>query len=69
MPKEKTLVDKVADRLRIPETVNSDEVIRWDGEILYVEEETFRRRTSTGKRKRDVTAEVAAKIAKLWAKA
>lgn len=68
MPGEKSLVDKLGDRMNLPERVESDEILRWDGKMLYVEETRFRGRAKAGEDKRDVTAEVAASFVKLLGK-
>lgn len=65
MAKRKSLMDEVGDRLGIPETVKSDNSLRWDGSKLYVLENVYRGDTKSGQRKRDVSDEVVAYVKRL----
>jgi len=53
------------DNLRVPERVESDNVLKWDGKRLYVTERTYRGEHRSGERKRDVSREIATHLASL----
>ena len=62
---ERSFLDTAADKMRVPERVESDNVLKWDGERLYVTERTYRGEHRSGERKRDVSREVAIHLASL----
>jgi hypothetical protein len=65
MAKTKNLLDEMADKLGLDETVECDNVLRWDGSKLYVEERVYRSGRKSRTDKRDVTLEVADRISRL----
>jgi hypothetical protein len=58
MPK-KTLLEEVGDRLGIPETIKSDNILRWNGPKLYIVDEVYRGVTKVRSQERDVSKGVA----------
>jgi hypothetical protein len=58
-------MDELFEKLRIPETTKSDNVLKWDGKQLYVTDQFYRGKNLRRTVVRDVTAEVAACVGKL----
>ena len=62
MAEARTSVEEDADKSEVPERVECDNVLKWDGLKLYVTENFFRGDIKIRSRDRDVTAEVGARI-------
>ena len=60
----KKLVEDVAKKLGIEERVESGDVLKWDGEKLYVTDQVFRGDHKVGDRTRDVTDEIRQQLLK-----
>ena len=58
----------MADKMRIPDKVKCDNVLKWDGNSLYVIEQVYRSNAKAGERRKDVTDEIAIHIGRLLAK-
>jgi hypothetical protein len=56
----RNFLDEIADKLGVDETVECDNVVKWDGEALYVEDRFYRGGRFSRVAKRDVTSEIAA---------
>ena len=54
----KGFLDLVAEAMSINETVDCDNVLRWDGDKFYVTEQVYGAGGKARERKRDVTDEV-----------
>ena len=60
----KGFLDDVADKLGVDETLECDNVLKWDGTQLYVEQRVLRAGRQSRIERRDVTREVAAHISR-----
>jgi hypothetical protein len=58
----------MADKMRIPDRVKCDNLLKWDGNSLYLIEQVYRSDAMATERRKDVTDEIASHIARLLAK-
>jgi hypothetical protein len=58
----KGFLDLVAEAMSIDETVECDNVLRWDGDKLYVTEQVYSAGRKSRERKQDVTDEVICRL-------
>jgi hypothetical protein len=65
MAKSPNLLDEVSNAMGVSEDVKKDNILRWDGEKLYVIDQVFRSGHKSRDDHRDVTKEVAKRIGKL----
>lgn len=56
---KKAETEKLYDQLGVSERIETDNILKWDGEKLYITEEVFRAENKICDRMRDVTKEVA----------
>ncbi len=59
---KKNLTEELSEKLGIPEERKCDNVLKWDGESLYVEDEVFRGAYLIRKEKRVVGPEIVARL-------
>jgi hypothetical protein len=68
MARTKNFPEEVSDKMRIPDRVKCDNVLKWDGNSLYLIEQVYRSDAMAGERRKDVTDEIASHIARLLAR-
>jgi hypothetical protein len=54
----KRFVEEVAEKLGMKERIEPGDILKWDGEKLYVTDKVFRGDHKVGNRTRDVTDEI-----------
>jgi hypothetical protein len=59
----------MADKMRIPDRVKCDNVLRWDGNTFSLIEHVYQSDAKATERRKDVTDEIASHIARFLAKA